>query len=110
MSDALQELERQLAVVRDRVRGVARRHYTGFYLFGRPGTSKTYTVRTTLDELRILYEYHLGYLTPMGLFDLLDEHHDRILLRDDVSEILGNRIALHSSCSRRLALSPGRRA
>ena len=71
MTDSLQELQRRLAVVRDRVRGVARRHYTGFYLFGRAGTAKTYTVRTTLDELNIPYEYHAGHLTPMGLFDSL---------------------------------------
>jgi len=94
MPVALQELQQRLAVVRDRVRGVARRHYTGFYLFGRPGTSKTYTVRTTLDELNFAYEYHLGHLTPMGLFDLLAEQHDRVLVLDDVSEILTNRIAL----------------
>lgn len=94
MANALQQLQRRLAVVRDRVRGVARRHCTGFYLFGRPGTSKTYTVRTTIDELNLPYEYHIGHLTPMGLFDLLAEQHDRVLVLDDVSEILVNRIAL----------------
>jgi hypothetical protein len=30
----------------------------------------------------------------MGLFDLLSEHHNRVLVLDDVSEILANRIAL----------------
>ncbi len=94
MSDPLTELNQRLAVVRDRVRGVARRHYAGFYLFGRAGTSKTYTVKTTLDELNIPYEYHLGHLTPMGLFDLLAERNDRILVLDDVSELLTDRIAL----------------
>jgi hypothetical protein len=83
---ALQELQQRLTVVRDRVRGVARRHCTGFYLFGRPGTSKTHTVRTTLDELNIPYEYHSGHLTPLGLFDLLAEHHDSVIVLDDVSE------------------------
>src|SRR5689334_10322255 len=68
---ALQKLNRRLAVIRDRVRGVAFRHHPGFYLFGRPGTSKTFTVRTTLSGLGIPYHYHDGHLTPMGLFDLL---------------------------------------
>ena len=90
----LHSLQQRLAVVRDRVRGVARGHYTGFYLFGRPGTSKTHTVRMTLDELGIPYEYHSGHLTPMGLFDLLAQHHDRVIVLDDVSEILANRTAL----------------
>jgi hypothetical protein len=94
MTDPLRELEQRLAVVRDRVRGVARGQSTGFYLFGRPGTSKTYTVRTTLDELGIPYEYHSGHITPLGLFDLLARYHDRVLVLDDVSEILANRIAL----------------
>ena len=94
MSDPLTDLKQRLAVVRDRVRGVARRHYAGFYLFGHPGTSKTYTVKTTLNELNIPYTYHLGHLTPIGLFDLLAEHYDRILVLDDVSELLTNRIAL----------------
>jgi hypothetical protein len=90
----LQELQQRLAVVRDRVRGVARGHYPGFYLFGPAGTGKTYTVRMTLDELNIPYQYHLGHLTPMGLFDLLAQYHDRIIVLDDVAEILANRIAL----------------
>ena len=94
MADPLTELDQRQAVIRDRVRGVARRHYAAFYLFGRPGTSKTYTVRTTLDDLKIPYEYHLGHLTPMGLFDLLAQYHDRIIVLDDVSELLTNRIAL----------------
>jgi hypothetical protein len=94
MSNALHELQQRLAVVRDRVRGVARRHYTGFYFFGRPGTSKSYTVRTTLDDLNVAYEYHLGHLTPMGLFDLLAEQRDRVIVLDDVSEVLSNKLAL----------------
>lgn len=60
MADPLTELQQRLVVIRDRVKGVARRHYAGFYFFGPPGTSKTYTVRTTLDDLKIPYEYHLG--------------------------------------------------
>ena len=47
---ALSDLQCRLAVVRDRVRGVAVRLHTGFYIFGRPGTSKTYTVKRTLDN------------------------------------------------------------
>lgn len=91
---AYAELDRRLAVVRDRVRGVAKGHHTGFYLFGRPGTSKTYTVRKTLDELAVPYCYHDGHLTPIGLFDLLEEQHDRVIVLDDVSAIFNQQIAL----------------
>jgi len=91
---ALHELDRRLAVVRDRVRGVALGHHPGFYLFGRPGTSKTYIVRTTLNRLGVPYYYHDGHLTPMGLFDLLAEYHDRVILLDDVSSLFEQRVSL----------------
>ena len=91
---ALAELERRLAVVRDRVQGVARGHHTGFYLFGRPGVSKTYTVRTTLDGLGVPFAYHAGHLTPVGLFELLEENPDRVLVLDDVGHLLGQQVGL----------------
>jgi len=92
----LQELQQQLAIVRDRVRSVARKLSNGLYLFGPAGTSKTYTVKTTLDDLKLKrpYQYHLGHITSMGLFDLLGECHDRIIVLDDVSELLNSKIAL----------------
>ncbi len=94
INDPLAELQRRLAVVRARVLAVAHRHANGFYLFGRAGTSKTYTIRTTLAEFGKPYHYHSGHLTPMGLFDLLGEQHDRTIVLDDVSELLNQKIAL----------------
>jgi hypothetical protein len=88
----LAELHRRLAVVRARVLAVAHRHANGFYLFDRAGTSKTYTIRTTLAEYDKPYHYHGGHLTPMGLFDLLREQHDRTIVLDDVSELLNQKI------------------
>lgn len=84
---ALEELNERLKVVRDRVRGVAWGHHNGFYLYGRPGTSKTYTVIKTLKELDVPHYHQVGHITPMGLFDLLGEQHDRVIVLDDVSEI-----------------------
>ena len=92
--DPLEELNRRLSVVRDRVRGVALRHHNGFYLFGPAGCAKTYTVIKTLVEEDCPYHYHDGHLTPMGLFDLLAEQHDRVIVLDDVSEIFAQKIAL----------------
>lgn len=84
---ALAELNERLALVRDRVRGVAKQGQAGFYLYGRAGTSKTYTVRTTLEELGVKYQYQNGHITPIGLFETLEEHPDGIIVLDDVSEI-----------------------
>ena len=60
----LSELNRRQAIVRDYVRGVARQYATGLYLFGRPGTSKTHTVRAVMEgEIREPYTYQRGHLT-----------------------------------------------
>lgn len=90
----LKELKTRLKVVADRVRGVALRQQHGFYLHGRPGTSKTYTVRKTLDEMGTPYAYQAGHLTDLGLFDLLNENANRIVLLDDVSQIFKHKIAM----------------
>jgi hypothetical protein len=88
------ELMRQVTIVKDRVRGVVHGLSNGLYLHGRPGTSKTYTVNTTLDMLAVNYTPHSGHLTPIGLFDLLDENRNRIIVLDDVSAIFNQPIAL----------------
>lgn len=89
----LKELMKQVTVIKDRVRGVIHRQSNGLYLHGRPGTSKTYMVRTTLDRLAVPYTPNSGHLTPIGLFDLIADHRDRIILLDDVSSIFNQPIA-----------------
>lgn len=91
--DPLAELNRRLTVVRDRVRGVALGHNNGFYLHGPAGCAKTYTVIKTLEEEKCTYHYHDGHVTPMGLFDLLAQQHDRVIVLDDVSEIFSQKVA-----------------
>jgi hypothetical protein len=91
----LAELWRRQAVVRDMVRGVGRGYSTGFYLFGRPGTAKTYTVRQVLEqEIREPYVYQRGHLTPIGLFELIRDHPDEVLVLDDLVAIFKSDIAL----------------
>lgn len=92
--DHYEELMDQLKVVQDRVRACVYKKATGLYLHGRPGTSKTHTVRSLLDRLAVGYGYSNGHLTPIGLFDLLDENRDRIIVLDDVSAIFNQPIAL----------------
>lgn len=88
------ELMLQLKVVKDRVRGVIKGTCNGFYLHGGPGTSKTHTVCSTLDSLAVKYTYSSGHLTPIGLFQLLAENRDRVIVLDDVSSIFNQPIAL----------------
>ncbi len=91
----LAELHKRQAVVRDYVRSVAFQYTTGLYLFGRPGTAKTFTVRGVLeDEIREPYTYQRGHLTPMGLFDLIAGHTDEVIVLDDLGVILKSDVAL----------------
>jgi len=92
--EALLELDRRLGILRDRIRAVATKRTNGLYLCGRPGTSKTFTVKTTLNNLDTTYFYHDGHITPMGLFELIQEHHDKVIVLDDVSEIFRQKQAL----------------
>jgi hypothetical protein len=87
-------LQRQLSVIRDRVRGVFYQQTNGLYLFGRAGTSKTHTVRVTLDALAAPYDYHQGHITPIGLFELIAANRDRTIVLDDVASVFNNPIGL----------------
>ena len=88
------ELMSQIRVVKDRVRGVVKGAYNGMYLYGRAGTSKTHTVCSTLETLAVNYAYSNGHLTPIGLFHLISENRDRVIVLDDVSAIFNQPIAL----------------
>ena len=92
--DALETLHNRQAVVRDRVRGVALKLHTGLYLFGRAGTGKTYGVRHTLESTGVPYHYHNGHLTDLGVFDLLEAQHDRVIVLDDVSSLFERKVGL----------------
>jgi hypothetical protein len=88
-------LNRYQGIVRDLTRGVARHYATGLYLFGRPGTAKTHTVRGLLEkEICEPYTYQRGHLTPLGLFELLAEHPDEVIVLDDLTAVLDSDIAL----------------
>jgi hypothetical protein len=94
-ADLLAELHRRQAVVRDHVRGVALQYSTGLYLFGRPGTGKTHTVRAVLEnEIKEPYVYQRGHVTPLGLFELIEKYPDELLVLDDLGVVLDSLVAL----------------
>jgi len=92
-SDALANLERRIQRIRDRVVGVAYGYQAALYLVGRPGTSKTFTVLETLARLEeegTLHVYRNARMTPMGLFDLIAEHPEHVIVLDDISTLFKN--------------------
>jgi hypothetical protein len=83
----LQEIEAQYGIIRDRLRSVCERYSTGFYLYGPPGVSKTHTVREFFKSESVGHKYVRGHLTGSGLFDILEENPDGVIVLDDVSKI-----------------------
>ncbi len=105
------DLMSKLSVIRDRVRAVHYRQSTGLYLYGRPGTSKTHTVRTTLEDMAAPHRWHSGHLTPIGLFEMIAENRDRVIVLDDVTSIFNQPAALEillSALARRPKVSGAR--
>ena len=74
------DFERKLQLIRDRVRGVAEGYHTALFLKGRSGTSKTVTVKEELDRLGIPYIICNARMSPMGLFELMAEHPEHVIV------------------------------
>jgi hypothetical protein len=85
-SDLLESFELKLQIIRDRVRGVAEGYHTAAYLTGRPGTSKTYTVREELKQIKAPSVLRNARMTPMGLFEFLCEHPEHVIVLDEASD------------------------
>src|SRR5262249_41198861 len=92
MSDEqlLADLEHKLQLVRDRTQGVAEGYSNAFYLWGDGGTSKSFTVETTLQALGKRYKVSNSRLTGKGLFELLRDHPDLIHILDDCETLFAD--------------------
>ncbi len=80
-------------IIRSKVCGVASGDSCGLFIHGRPGTSKTHMVRTTLDGLGTPYVYINGHVTPIGLFQAIEENPTHVIVLDDLTSILKSDIA-----------------
>jgi hypothetical protein len=86
----IKELERKFQIIRDRVSSVVNNYHTACHLVGRPGTSKTFTVKKELDRLKVPYAYRNARMTPMGMFDFIAEYPEHIHGGDRKSEHIYN--------------------
>ena len=93
-SSLLEGVHKKQSLIQDRIRGVVHGSINGVYLFGRPGTAKTFLVRTTLDKLHARFVYVNGHLTAAKLFDLIEQNPTAVIVLDDVSSIFDDRKAL----------------
>src|SRR5688572_24811727 len=81
------QFDRLLQLIRDRTNSVVFKHATGVYITGRSGTGKTHAVTSELAAASTLWFAHNARLTPMGLFELVYEHPNHIIVLDDVPSI-----------------------
>ena len=90
----LESFEARLQLIRDRVRSVAEGYHTAAYLVGRPGTSKTFTVKEELERLRTAFLVRNSRMSPMGLFELLEENPEHVIVLDDIATLFNHKQAL----------------
>src|SRR5207248_7037875 len=90
----LEVFEAMRDLIRDRTRSVADRYQVGAYIVGRPGSSKTYTVLETLEVLDTPWTYRNSRMSAMGLWCLLNEHPEHVIVLDDISTLFDQAGAL----------------
>jgi hypothetical protein len=86
-------LDFKLNQVASFVRGVAASRYTGMILWGRGGIGKSHTVLQTLDEMGASYLLINSRLTGRGLFDLLVNNPQSLLVLEDCETLMDDRMA-----------------
>src|SRR5689334_419431 len=87
-AELLGSIEGKLTIIRDFARGVAQGALNGLYLWGPGGTSKSHTVRETLERAEVAPLWSNSRITAKALFELLRDHRDRVHVLDDVGTLL----------------------
>jgi hypothetical protein len=80
----LAEMEKKMQVLRDYVVGVARSFYTGLYVYGPPGSSKSFTILETLNAIGANFVVHNSRLTGQTLFHVLAQAPDAVHVLEDM--------------------------
>ena len=89
----LDQFEETRDYLRDRTRSVAERYQVGCYVTGRAGTSKTFTIIETLEQIDAPWTYRNSRMSPLGLYALLEEHPEHIVVLDDIPSLVQERQA-----------------
>ena len=93
-AENLERLEKKLALIRDRVRSVALRYNTGFFLFGDGGTGKSFVVQGELESLGTRWKRHNASMSAPGLFEMLHDLPEHVLLFEDMEPLYKDKTAL----------------
>src|ERR1043165_2653327 len=79
----LDTLEAKLQIVRDRTKSVVLGYRNGLHLWGEWGIGKSYSVLSELDRLKADYVLSNSRLTGRALFDLLEQHPNKVHVLED---------------------------
>ena len=86
----LVQFEQQLQIARDFTRSVVDGRTTGFYLYGKGGCSKSYTVLQELDRLKVPFKLFNSHMLGRGLYDRLEESPTSIHVLEDMEPLFRN--------------------
>ena len=90
-AENLERLEKKLALIRDRVRSVALRYNTGFFLYGAGGSGKSHAVRGELESLGTRWILHNSDMSAAGLFDILHDLPEHVHLLEDMEQLYADK-------------------
>jgi len=93
-AENLERLEKKLVLVRDRVRSVALRYTTGFFLYGAGGSGKSHAVRGELEALGTRWVLHNSDMSAPGLFDMLHDLPEHVHVLEDMEQLYSDRKAV----------------
>ncbi len=93
-AENLERLEKKLALIRDRVRSVALRYNTGFFLFGAGGSGKSHAVRGELDSLGTRWVLHNSDMSAPGLFETLHDLPEHVHVLEDMEQLYTDKKAV----------------
>jgi len=93
-AENLERLEKRLTLIQDRVRSVALRYNTGFFLFGAGGSGKSFAVQGELESLGTNWILHNSAMTAAGLFDMLAEFPEKVHVFEDMEQLYADKKAV----------------
>jgi hypothetical protein len=91
--EALQSLDKKLAMVSDLIAGVVHGYTTGLYLYGAAGLGKSFSVFQQLDQMTEDYRNLNTRITAKALFNELEKYPDKILVIEDVERLTDDKDA-----------------
>ena len=94
LAEHLERLEKKLALIRDRVRSVALRYNTGFFLYGAGGSGKSHAVRGELESLGTRWIPHNSAMSAAGLFDILYDLPQHVHVLEDMEQLWADKKAV----------------